>query len=45
MSAIADFAVFRLIPGLNVWGGAAIIVISTLYISLRERKASKPKKA
>ncbi|MEM9937605.1 MAG: DMT family transporter [Pseudomonadota bacterium] len=37
MSAVADFAVFRLIPGLNVWFGAAIIVASTFYIGWRER--------
>ncbi len=37
MSAIADFWVFRLIPGASVWLGAAIIVVSTLYIGWRER--------
>lgn len=37
MSAVADFWVFRLIPGFNVWIGAAIIVVSTLYIGWRER--------
>ena len=41
MSAVADFAVFRLIPGLNVWFGAAIIVLSTFYIGWRERQKSK----
>ena len=41
MSAVADFAVFRLIPGLNVWFGAGIIVMSTLYIGWRERQKSK----
>ena len=41
MSAVADFAVFRLVPGLNVWIGAMIIVVSTLYISLRERRSGK----
>ena len=38
MSAVADFAVYRLVPGLNVWFGAIIIVGSTLYISWRERR-------
>ena len=38
MSAVADFAVFRLVPTVNVWIGAAIIVASTLFISLRERR-------
>lgn len=37
MSAVADFWVFRLIPGVSVWIGAAIIVTSTLYIGWRER--------
>lgn len=37
MSAVADFWVFRLIPGASVWIGAAIIVVSTLYIGWRER--------
>ncbi len=37
MSAVADFWVFRLIPGFNVWIGAAIIVVSTFYIGWRER--------
>ncbi len=41
MSAVADFAVFRLVPGLNIWAGAAVIVISTLYIGLRERSKGK----
>ncbi len=38
MSAVADFSVYRLVPGLNVWFGAIIIVVSTLYISWRERR-------
>ena len=38
MSAVADFAVFRLIPGLNVLFGALIIIVSTLYIGWRERR-------
>ncbi|MEO0448710.1 MAG: DMT family transporter [Pseudomonadota bacterium] len=43
MSAVADFWVFRLIPGVSVWVGAAIIVISTLYIGWRERRNAKTK--
>ncbi|MEL6756623.1 MAG: DMT family transporter, partial [Pseudomonadota bacterium] len=43
MSAVADFWVFRLIPGVSVWVGAAIIVISTLYIGWRERRNAKMK--
>lgn len=38
MSAVADFWVFRLIPGMSVWVGAAIIVVSTFYIGWRERR-------
>ena len=41
MSAVADFAVFRLIPGVNVWIGAVIIVTSTLYIGMRERRLAR----
>jgi drug/metabolite transporter (DMT)-like permease len=41
MSAVADFAVFRLIPGFNIWIGAAIIVVSTLYVGIRERRANR----
>ncbi|MEO1324959.1 MAG: DMT family transporter [Pseudomonadota bacterium] len=38
MSAVADFWVFRLVPGVSVWIGAAIIVVSTFYIGWRERR-------
>ena len=41
MSAIADFAVFRLVPGFNIWIGAAIIVVSTMYVGIRERRGKK----
>ncbi len=41
LSAAADFAVFRLIPGLNVGLGALIIIVSTLYVGMRERRAGK----
>jgi drug/metabolite transporter (DMT)-like permease len=43
MSAVADFWVFRLIPGVSVWIGAAIIVTSTFYVGWRERQKAKPK--
>ncbi len=43
MAAVADFWVFRLIPGVSVWIGAAIIVTSTLYIGWRERVNGKTK--
>ena len=43
MSAVADFWVFRLIPGASVWIGAAIIVISTFYVGWRERRKSRSK--
>ncbi|MEM6653439.1 MAG: DMT family transporter [Pseudomonadota bacterium] len=38
MAAVADFWVFRLVPGVSVWIGATIIVVSTLYIGWRERR-------
>lgn len=37
MAAVADWFVFKLLPGLNVWLGALIIVSATLIITLRER--------
>ena len=40
MSAVADYLVFKLIPGANVWFGAVIIVVSTLFIGWRERRRS-----
>jgi drug/metabolite transporter (DMT)-like permease len=43
MSAVADFWVFRLVPGVSVWVGAAIIVVSTFYIGWRERQNANPK--
>lgn len=43
MSAVADFWVFRLIPGFGVWIGAAIIVVSTFYIGWRERRSANSK--
>lgn len=41
MSAVADFWVFRLVPGISVWVGAFIIVVSTFYIGWRERRRAK----
>ena len=40
MSAVADFWVFRLVPGISVWVGAFIIVVSTFYIGWRERRSA-----
>ena len=37
MAALADWLVFKLLPGANVWLGAAIIVSATLVITVRER--------
>ncbi len=37
MAALADWLLFRLLPGLHVWLGAGIIVAAALYIALRER--------
>lgn len=38
MAALADFLLFHLLPGRYVWIGAAIIVLATLYITLREAR-------
>ncbi len=38
MAAAADWLLFRLLPGAYVWIGAAIIVASTLYITIREAR-------
>ncbi|MCI4644630.1 MAG: DMT family transporter [Hyphomonadaceae bacterium] len=38
MAAVADFLLFQLLPGRYVWIGAAIIVLATLYITLREAR-------
>lgn len=38
MTAVADWWLFRLLPGVYVWLGAAIIIASTLYITLREAR-------
>lgn len=43
MAAVADFLLFRLLPGLYVWIGAGIIVAATLFIAWREsRKRPHP---
>lgn len=36
MTAAVDAIIFRVVPGLSLWIGAAVIVASTLYITLRE---------
>ncbi len=40
MATVADLIVVGLLPGLNVWIGAGIIVVSAVYITLRDRKKS-----
>jgi drug/metabolite transporter (DMT)-like permease len=43
MAAAADFLLFQLVPGPYVWIGAGVIVVATLYITLREaRQKRKP---
>lgn len=39
MAAGADWLLFKLLPGMFVWLGAAIIIASTLYITLREARS------
>lgn len=43
MAAAADWLLFRLFPGLYIWLGAALIVASTLYISIRESRKRLPR--
>lgn len=38
MAAVADFLLFRLLPGMYVWIGAGIIVAATLFIAWRESR-------
>lgn len=38
MATAADWLLFRLLPGLYIWLGAALIVCSTLYITIREAR-------
>lgn len=40
MAAAADWLLFRILPGMFVWIGAAIIVAATLYITIREARKS-----
>ena len=42
MAALADWLLFRLLPGVYVWLGAAIIVGATLYIAWREASKRTP---
>lgn len=41
MAAAADFLLFKLVPGQYVWIGAAIIVVATIYITLREARMKR----
>ncbi len=41
MTAVIDWLIFQEFPGPLVWIGAFIIVLSTLYITYRETRASK----
>ena len=43
MGAIADWVMIRTLPGLFVWAGAGIIVVSTLYITWREHVTNQKK--
>ncbi len=47
MAALADWLIFKLLPGLYVWSGAGIIIAATLYITIREvrRKQQRGPKA
>lgn len=39
MAVAADWLVFKTLPGFWVWPGTALIIASTLYISIREARA------
>ncbi len=41
MTATADWLIFQEFPGPLVWIGAAIIVVSTLYITIREARSAR----
>lgn len=43
MAALADWLAFKMFPGPFVWLGASVIIISTLYITVRERLTSRSK--
>jgi drug/metabolite transporter (DMT)-like permease len=43
MGALADWVMIRALPGAFVWAGAAIIVVSTLYITWREHVLNRRK--
>ncbi len=43
MGAVADWVMIRALPGLFVWAGAGIIVVSTLYITWREHRRNQKK--
>ncbi|MFN7055405.1 DMT family transporter [Hyphomonas sp.] len=43
MGAVADWVMIRALPGPFVWAGAAIIVVSTLYITWREHRLNQKK--
>ncbi len=40
-ASVFGFFLFQEVPGINTWLGAAIIILSTMYIALRERRASQ----
>ncbi|MFN4025701.1 MAG: DMT family transporter [Hyphomonas sp.] len=43
MGATADWVMLRILPGPFVWAGAALIVVSTLYITWREHRLGRKK--
>ncbi|MEL7129053.1 MAG: DMT family transporter, partial [Pseudomonadota bacterium] len=43
MAALADWVIFKLLPGAHVWLGAGVIVSATLFIAFRERRKKTPK--
>ena len=42
MAALADWLIFKMLPGYPVWIGTGIIISATLFISFREHKKRAP---
>ena len=41
IAALADWLIFKLLPGLSVWLGAGIIIAATLFITIREARLGR----
>jgi drug/metabolite transporter (DMT)-like permease len=41
IAALADWLIFKLLPGFSVWLGAGIIIAATLFITVREARLGR----